>query len=247
MEEVEKQDSIPEVVTPSTDAAQEIVAKEAAPIEEKENHNWRELRRQKDEWERKARMQEELLQKVMTSQQTIPAPAVAEEDFIHDIAKEEYVPGEKVARGFKKLEDRFSKQLKEIEDKYKHQAYVGRISELKRDYADLEDVVNPETLQLVKQKNPRLAETWVGMDDYTLYVQAYPYIKDSGILDEIPGMRRVKEVEKKLEQNKKTVQSPAAFEKRPMAQAFDMTRLSEEQKKEIQKEMYHFASLAGGY
>ena len=190
-------------------------------------------------------MQKELLQRFMTQPQ-MQAPVV-EEDVIQDLAKEEYVPGEKVARAFKKQQEQHNKQLEEIKSMFQQKQYSDSISDLKREFPDLEDIVNPETLQIVKEKNPRLAQAWKGLDDYSIYVQAYPYIKNAGILDEVPGVKRIKEVEKKIEQNKKTVQSPQAYEKRPLAQAFDAARLSKAQKEELQNEMLQYARLAGGY
>jgi hypothetical protein len=59
----------------------------------------------------------------------------------------------------------------------------------------------------------------------------------------VPTNRRAKEVEKKIEENSKTVQTPQAFEKRPMAQAFKMT---ESELAVLYKEMTHYANMAGG-
>lgn len=245
MEEVEKESSIVGVAPPETESSQEVQAEAISATDESKDPHWlKNLRKDRQELARKNRMLEDLLAQQMQSKPSPPAPQ--EEDFIESIQKEEYVPGEKVAKGFKRLEEKFAKQLQEVEQKYKANTYAAQINELKRDYSDLEEVVNPDTLQIVKEKNPRLAQTWANLDDYTLYVQAYPYIKHSGILDDVPGLRRTKEVEKKLEQNKKTVASPATFDKRPMAQAFDANRLSDVQKKELQKEMMHFASMGGG-
>lgn len=243
MDEVSEQNSNEAVAPQETETTQEIQAEVKQPEEVKDPHWLKNLRKERQELAQKNRMLEQLLAQQMQVKQQ---PVAQEEDFIDQLQKEEYVPGEKVAKGFKHLEAKFAKQLAEVENKYKASAYNAQINELKRDYTDLEDIVNPETLQIVKEKNPRLAQTWAGLDDYTLYVQAYPYIKHSGIMEDVPGFKRAKEVDKKLEQNKKTVPSPASFDKRPMAQAFDPNRLSKSQKDELQKEMQHFASLGGG-
>lgn len=250
MDEVENQSSNEVVAQPETEIRQDAEAQvhdtDVEKSEDRSDPHWlKNLRKERQELARKNRMLEEILAQQMQSK-TVSQPSVQEEDILADIQKEEYVPGEKVAKGFKKLEERFQKQLQEVEQKYKATAYQNQINELKREYPDLEDVVNPDTLQIVKEKNPRLASTWANLDDYTLYVQAYPYIKHSGLMEDVPGFKRSKEVEKKLEQNKKTVPSPASFDKRPMAQAFDYTRLSDAQKKELQKEMMHYASMTGG-
>lgn len=245
MEEVENQSSNEAVTQPETDAVQDVQADNSVQQESKDPHWIKNLRKERQELARENRMYKELLAQQM-QQKAVQAPVQQEEDLIEQIQKEEYVPGIKVAKGLKQLKEDMARQLQEMENKYKASAYQSQINELKREYNDLEAIVNPETLQIVKEKNPRLAQTWAGLDDYTLYVQAYPYIKHSGIMDEVPGFRRSKEVEKKLEQNKKTIPSPASFDKRPMAQAFDSNRLSETQKKELLKEMNYFASLGGG-
>ena len=234
----------PEIAPPETEATQEVIAEQKAP----EEKGWvNRLRRERDEAIRKSQMQEELMQRILSQQAQQVAPQAPQEDFIESLSKEEYVPGEKVAKGFKKMQEDFNKQLQEVKNQYQQKQYSDSISDLRREYPDLEDVVNPETLQIVKEKNPRLAKAWQGLDDYSIYVQAYPYIKNAGILEEVPGVKRIKEVEKKIEQNKKTVQSPQAYEKRPLAQAFDIARLSKSQKEELQNEMQQYARLAGGY
>ena len=246
MDEVEKESSIEGVAPPETEAVQEVQAQASTTSEDTKDPHWlKNLRKDRQELARENRMYKEILARQMQPAQS-SQPVQQEEDFIESIQKEEYVPGEKVAKGFKKMKEDFTRQLQEVEQKYKASAYQSQISELKREYIDLEDIVNPETLQIVKEKNPRLAQTWAGLDDYTLYVQAYPYIKHSGVLDDVPGFKHSKEVDKKLAQNKKTVPSPSSFDKRPMAQAFDSNRLSKEQLKELNKEMQHFASMSGG-
>lgn len=251
MEEAEKHSEVSEIVPPQPEIRQEAPEQvEAAPKEQHEDrsdpHWLKNLRKERQELARKNRMLEDIVSHLSQGKAPVAQQAAPDEDFLSDIQKEEYVPGEKVAKGFKKLEEKFQRQLQEVEQKYKATAYQSQINELRREYPDLEEVVNPDTLQIVKEKNPRLASTWAGLDDYTLYVQAYPYIKHSGVLEDIPGFKRSKEVEKKLEQNKKTVPSPASFDKRPMAQAFDFNRLSDAQKKELNKEMMHYASMSGG-
>lgn len=211
--------------------------------EKSQDTSWiKQLRRDRDDAIRKSKMQEELLEKILAQQAQMQQPQPSnEEDFIQEIQKEEYVPGDKVAKALKKMEEKMAKQTAELEKKYAAKAYQDSISDLKREYPDLEDVVNPETLSIVKEKNPRLAKTWQGLDDYSIYVQAYPYLKNSGLLDNVPNAKQVKEVEKKLEKNAKTVQSPLAYEKRPIAQAFDSNRLSEEQKRSLWEETQQYA------
>lgn len=246
MEEVSEQNSNEAVALQETEAAQGVIAQDKDTDESKDPHWLKNLRKDRQKLAQDNRLKDELIAKLI-QQHNAPNPVVPqEEDFIESIQKEEYVPGEKVAKGFKKLKEEFKQELKEMENKYKASAYQSKISTLKQKYADLEDIVNPDTLQIVKEKDPETAQTWAGMDDYTLYLNAYPYIKHTGILDDVPGYKRTKEVDKKIAQNKKTVPSPAAFDKRPMAQAFDSSNPTPEYLKEVNREMTRFASMSGG-
>ena len=119
------------------------------------------------------------------------------------------------------------------------------MSELKREYADFDQVVNPENLDLIEETNPRLAKSLAKTlteDPYSFAVQSYEYIKSKGIGRAPP---KVTEADQKIVQNKKTVPSPQTFEKRPMAQAFQP---SKEMQKETYAEMMRYAQQAGlGY
>ena len=248
MEEVEIEAVEPvaqEVASPTAETTQESVPVE--PVQEDRNdRNWRELRRARDDWERKAKMQEEILQRLM-SQQSMPQSAnlPVEEDLLGDIAKEEYVPGVKVAQGLKKLEEKFDRRVKEIESRYEKKSLLD---EARKEYADFDQVVTSETLDLIEETNPRLAASLAKTakeDPYSFAIQSYEYIKSKGLSSPGTQSKRVSETERKIEQNKKIVQSPQAFDKRPVAQAFQYT---EQNKKELQAEMYKYAQQAGmGY
>jgi len=80
-------------------------------------------------------------------------------------------------------------------------------------------------------------------DPYKIALQSYKYIKATGLAHKVPASRRAKEVDKKIEQNAKTIQTPQAFDKRPMAQAFKQT---EAEKSQTYNEMMHYANQAGG-
>lgn len=252
MDEVEtqgiEQPVAQELANPQTEAAQETQQAQAVQVEDRNDRNWRELRRAKEEWERKAKMQEEILQRMLAQQaQNQSSNEIQpEEDIIHELAKEEYVPGEKVAKGLKKLKDEFRREIDEVKKSYASQHQNSLFNDLKREFPDFDDVVNSETLALLEETNPRLANTIAASKDpYSIAVQSYEYIKAKGISNRITPSKRAKETEMKIEQNKKSIQTPQALEKRPMAQAFQMT---ESMKKELSNEMYHYASQAGmGY
>lgn len=251
MEEVENQGveqaTVQELATPETESAQQVNQAEQPQEDDRNDRNWRELRKSKEEWERKARMQEELLQRVLTQpQQVQQSVSPQEEDIIQELAKEEYVPGEKVAKGLRKIEEKFEKKFREVEQRYASQQQNSLLSELKREFPDFDQVVNSESLTHLEETNPRLANAIAASKDpYMIAVQSYEYLKAKGISSNSGSSKRVKETEAKLEQNKKTIQTPQAFEKRPMAQAFQMT---DAMKKELAREMYDNANRVGmGY
>lgn len=246
MEEVQNNDVeqpvAQEIVNPETDSQQDQAAS-AQKLTSSQDRNWRELRKAKEEWEREAkfqREQNEWLRNQMSRPQTQVQP---EEDILGEIAKEEYVPGEKVARGLKKIQEGFDKKLQAIENSYKQNQQNSLIQDLKREYPDFDDVVNPDNLELLENQNPRLAKAIAASNDpYLMAIQSYEYLKSKGLAGKEP---KVTETERKIEQNKKTVQSPMAYEKRPMAQAFQMT---DAMKKELFREMNQYAQQTGmGY
>lgn len=257
MDQVENYDSEPEVVTPSADTEQETnneVAKQETPTQE--DSEWiknlrkdrKEALRRADEAEQRSRMQEELLQRIMAQQNGTnhSGGSVQEEDFIQEISRDEYVAGEKVAKALKRQEEKFLKQLEEVKNTYASQKQNSLFNELKREFPDLDEVVNPETLALLEETNPRLASSIAKSNDaYSIAIQSYEYIKAKGLHEKFKPSKRASETDRKIEQNKKTVQSPHAFDKRPMASAFAM---SDQQKKELAAEMYRCASQVGmGY
>lgn len=235
---------IQEVANPQVEAAQEEQHEEVQ-AETKKDRSWRELRRQKDEWEKEARVQKELVQRLVNQQQMPQQQVLPEEDIISSLAKEDYVAGEKVAKAYKSLEASFDRRLQELDRKYAAQQQSNSLQDLKRRFPDFDQVVNSETLNLLEETDPELATAIASTKDpYMVAVQSYKYIKAAGLAPKQPS-KRAKEVEAKIEQNKKTIQSPAAYEKRPLAAAFKMTK---EQEKELQSEMYHFAQQVGmGY
>ena len=247
MEEVENEaveQEAREVASPPIEATQEVEDSEVSKAEEKNNRAFAELRIRKRELENKVKMQEELLQQMLTAQRIPQQPIQQEEDVIEQLAKQEYVAGQDVAKAFKKVTQQMRNEMEEVKKSYTSHQQSSLLTEVKREYADFDQVVTPETLDLIEETNPRLAASLAKTmkeDPYSFAIQSYEYIKSKGLSK--PISKRANETEKKIEQNKKTVQSPQAFDKRPMAQAFNP---SEEMTKELQREMYHFAQQAGG-
>lgn len=237
MDEVENTGSQDqEIATPET--SQEA----ASSREDRQDHNWKMMRRQHEELQRKAKMQEELLQKLLTQPQQQQTPVVPEPS----IADDDYVQGSHVKALMARTAQEARQAAREEAEKLLQQRdRDGFMDRLKKQFSDFDDVVNSETLSLLEETDPELAATIGDLKDpYKIGLQSYKYLKASGMDKKVPTSRRIKEVDKKIADNEKTLQSPAAFEKRPMAQAFKMT---EAQKKDLYKEMTHYASQGGGY
>jgi hypothetical protein len=252
MEMADNQDSNQEIVSPAAeiqqDLPQETQEQASSPSEETD---WiKNLRKgHKDALRRaeQAEREREILMNLVKQQPALNSqPAPVEEDILQELSREEYVPGEKVAKAYNKLKQDFRKEIDEVKKNYAQQQQQSLLNDLKREYPDFDQVVNSETLNLIETTNPKLATAMSKSGDpYSIMVQSYEYIKAKGLAEQSQPSRRAQETEKKIEQNKKTVQSPQAFDKRPIAAAFKMT---DSMKKELQQEMYHYAQQAGmGY
>ncbi len=226
----------------------------AGDLPDQQNNGWiRKVRRDRDEAirraqeaERKSQMQEELIRQMTTK--FTPQAAAESEDILSEIEREEYVPGEKVAKALKKQQEQFNKQLEELKQSQKRQELSKEEERLRNTYSDIDDVVNPDTLDMLKEKNPTLfrrVANLLQVDPIDGAVFAYETIVSQGIAEQVPGIRRKKEVEKKLEENKKTVQSPQVFSKRPMAQAMQYPE-TKEAKKALWEETMRYANQGGG-
>lgn len=243
MDDVENDLAVQEVANPDT-SPQESAPTQEAQAEDRQEKNWREMRRINAELERKAKVQEELLERLIKNQ--VPSQAQQEPvDEIDSIPDGDYLPKGQVKkmmeREAKKAEKRAEDAVNRIlEEREKANFHI----KLKNKFADFDEVVTAETLEMLEQQDPELAVTIADLKDpYKMGFQTYKYIKSMGLTEKAPTHRRVKEVEKKLDQNQKTVQSPQAFDKRPMAQTFQMT---EKQKQELWKEMNSYAQAADG-
>jgi len=224
------------VETSTTDGIEQV------PVEDVQEKNWRELNRAKRELEKKARIQDELIERLMLQQkpsQSIQQPEIDELDSIPD--DDHLVKGQS-KKLVKKEVAPLQKRIDDLEAKLQQQTQVNQLENLQRKYPDFDDIVNPDTLAIFEEQEPELAQAIVDTKDpYRKWIQTYKYIKALNISEQVPKARRVREIDKKLESNKKTVQSPQAFDKRPMAQAF---KLTESERSKLYEEMMHFASMA---
>lgn len=249
-----------ETAAPQAESNQETVAAstevQAQSSPDQQDKSWiKKVRRDRDEAirkaeeaERKSKLQEELIRQLMANQGQAQAASQNEEDILDQIQREEYVPGEKVAKAIKREREEFRKQLDEIKKMQEKQLIARQEEDIRKTYSDIDDVVNPDTLDMLKETNPKLfnrVANLLKVDPMDGAVFAYETIMAAGIVDQLPGSRRAKEVEKKLEQNKKTIQSPTTFDKRPMAQAMSYPE-TKAARAALWAETERYASMAGG-
>jgi hypothetical protein len=232
----------PEVVENHDTQVQEpqLVA-EAKAQESSQERNWKAVRERQRDLERKLKMQEELNEKLM---QMVPQQAPKQEvDELDNIGDEEFIPTGKVKKLVAKQKTHIVKEaVAEVEKLLQQREQSQFLDKLRKHYSDFDDIVNPETLEILEIQKPELAATIAELKDpYKMGVQSYEMIKALNISAKTPEVRRAKEVDKKLEKNSKTVQSPQAYDKRPMAQAF---RITDAEKKQLYQEMHQYASMA---
>ncbi len=224
-----------EVVPPEEIKANVEQEKVERPTETAQARNFAELRRQKEELQKTLEYQQQVIEE-MRNAKKVPEPV----DELESIGDEEYIPKGKVKKIAMKEAQRIAKE--EMTRMVQEQHKASFKDRLKSKYSDFDDVVNNETLALLQEQDPELANT-IGenQDPYKMGMTAYKYIKALGIVEKVPGSRRVKEVDKKIEENKTFVQSPQTYDKRPLAQAFRMTK---EEKNKLYEEMMQYASMA---
>lgn len=243
MDEVENKVAVEESAAPEA-SPQEIPTQEAQ-AESRQDRNWREMRRKAEELEKKTRAQEELITTLLQQQAATQQRAAPVADELDQIADSDYIPKGDVKKLMQKEKENIKREaVEELRRLQAEQEAANFHNRLRQKFGDFDEVVTPETLELFEQQDPDLAATIAELKDpYKMGLQTYKYIKSMKLVDRAPLHKRTKEVEQKLEQNQKTVQSPQAFEKRPMAQAFQMT---EQMKRELWKEMNQFAQQASG-
>lgn len=244
-EEVQTNSMQTEVATPETipheEQSKEIVSVSQSSEDNRKERNWKAFREKQRELEKELRMQREINDRLL---KMTDRPAVQEVDELDQISDDEYIQKGKVKKLVHKEKDKIVKQtVEEVEKLLKQRDQANFMDRLKRQYSDFDEIVNADTIALLEINDPELAETIADLKDpYKIGIQSYKYIKALGLSEKAPEARRSKEVEKKLEQNAKTVQTPQAYDKRPMAQAFKMT---DAEKTKIYEEMMGYASQAG--
>ena len=244
MTEVENQNSEVQEVAPQVEAQVNEVNDAAKARQEADERNWKAMRIKNAELEKRLKERDEMLDKILQAQMANSAPQKQEVDEFDSIGAEEFIPKGKVEKLVEKKAQKYAEEIakKEVETYFKKQNDSQFLDRLSRQYSDFSEVVNPETLSLLEEKEPELAQTIADLKDpYKIGMQSYKYIKAMGLVQKAPEVRREKEVDKAIAKSEKSVQSPAAFEKRPIAQAF---KLTDAMKKELYREMHGYAALA---
>jgi hypothetical protein len=205
------------------------------------------MRLKNAELERELKQLRDNQMQIMQAQLANQQPVRQELDEFDKIGDEEFIPLGKVKKlaeknsqkVLKNAEDLVKQEVKKALDKRDQDQFMDRLS---RQYSDFNEVVNPETLSILEEKEPELAAAIAeSKDPYKIGVQSYKYIKAMGLTQTAKESRREKEIDKAIDKSEKAVTSPMAFDKRPIAQAF---KLTDAMKKDLYREMHGYAALA---
>lgn len=247
MTEIQNQNSeVQEIATQVETQVNEV--KEAQQNQEPvTNQHLKAMRLKNAELERELKQLRDAQLQIMQAQLANSAPMRQEVDEFDNIGDEEFIPLGKV----KKLtEKNTQKVLKNTEELVRHEVQKALqkqqdtqfMDRLNRQYSDFSEIVNPETLSILEEKEPELAATIADLKDpYKIGVQSYKYIKAMGLSQSAKEARREKEVDKAIAKSEKAVTSPLANDNRPIAQAF---KLTDAMKKDLYREMHGYAALA---
>jgi len=247
MTEIQNQNSEVQEVAPQVEVQVNEVKETSQAQEPVTNQHLKQMRLKNAELERELKQLREAQMQIMQAQLANQQPVRQELDEFDKIGDEEFIPLGKV----KKLAEKNSqKVLKNAEDLVRQEVQKALqkrdqdqfMDRLNRQYSDFSEIVTPETLSILEEKEPELAATIADLKDpYKIGVQSYKYIKAMGLSKAATESRREKEVDKAIAKQEKAVTSPMAFDKRPIAQAFQLT---DAMKKDLYREMHGYAAMA---
>ena len=248
MTEIENQNSEIQEVAPQVEAQVNEVKEAQSPGQEPvTNQHLKAMRLKNAELERELKQLRDNQMQMMQAQLANQQPVRQELDEFDKIGDEEFIPFSKVKKLAEKNSQKVLKNAEELVKQEVAKALQKRDSDqfmdrLNRQYSDFSEVVNPETLSILEEKEPELAATIADLKDpYKIGVQSYKYIKAMGLSKAAQEGRREKEIDKAIAKQEKAVQSPMAFDKRPIAQAF---KLTDAMKKDLYREMHGYAAMA---
>ncbi len=212
------------------------------------NQHLKAMRLKNAELERDLKQLRDAQMQMMQAQIANQQPVHQEIDEFDKIGDNEFIPLGQVKKltdknnqkVLKNTEDLVRYEVQKALDKQKSDQFMDRLN---RKYSDFSEIVTPETLSILEEKEPELAAMIAeSKDPYKIGMQSYKYIKSLGLTKVATETRREKEIDKAITKQEKAVQSPMAYDKRPIAQAFQLTNAM---KKDLYREMNGFASLAG--
>jgi len=247
MTEMENQNSEVQEVAPQVENQVNEVKETQQNQEPVTNQHLKAMRLKNAELERELKQFREMQMQIMQAQVANSAPAKQEVDEFDKIGDEEFIPLGKVKRLAEKNTQKVLKNTEElvrqeVQKALKKQEDTQFMDRLNRQYSDFSEVVNPETLSILEEREPELAATIAeSRDPYKIGVQSYKYIKAMGLSKSATEARREKEVDKAIAKSEKSITSPMAYDKRPIAQAF---KLTDAMKKDLYREMHGYAAYA---
>lgn len=245
MDEQDLNSDVNEVATQETaqDVSQQdeqSQSTESQAREDTNDRNWRAMRQRHKEMEYDLQQKNAMIEKLLSNHQQPVKQEVVEPDEPDD----DFIPAGKVKGIARKTVQPLEKKIQELEQKIAQQEQNKLMQSLRSSYSDFDDVVNVETLEMLEKHEPELAATIAQFKDpYKMGLHSYKYIKALNLIDKLPESRRKKEVMQKIEKNSKAVQSPTAYDKRPMAQAFNAMAVDN---KALYEEMMFYAGKANG-
>jgi len=247
MTEIQNQNSEVQEVAPQVEVQVNEVRETQQVQEPVTNQHLKAMRLKNAELERELKQLREGQMQIMQAQLASQQPARQELDEFDKIGDEEFIPLGKVKRLAEKNSQKVLKNAEDLVRQEVQKALHKRdqdqfMDRLNRQYSDFSEVVTPETLSILEEKEPELASTIADLKDpYKIGVQSYKYIKAMGLAKAATESRREKEVDKAIAKQEKAVTSPMAFDKRPIAQAFQLT---DAMKKDLYREMHGYAAMA---
>ena len=248
MTETENQNSEVQEVAPQVETQVNEVKETQQHQEPVTNQHLKAMRLKNAELERELKQLRDTQMQIMQAQLAQNAAPVRQEiDEFDNMGDEEFIPLGKVKKLAEKNTQKMLKNAEELVRQEVAKAIQKRedsqfMDRLNRQYSDFSEIVTPETLSILEEKEPELASTIADLKDpYKIGMQSYKYIKAMKLSETAKDVRREKEIDKAIEKSEKAVTSPMAHDKRPIAQAF---KLTDAMKKDLYREMHGYAALA---
>jgi hypothetical protein len=248
MTEIENLNSEAQEVAPQVENQVNEVKEAQQAQEPVTNQHLKAMRLKNAELERELKQLREAQMQIMQAQLGNMTAKPQEVDEFDKIGAEEFIPFGKVKELNEKNSRKVLKNAEELVDKaverrLKKMQDDQFLDRLNRQYSDFSEIVTPETLSILEEKEPELASTIADLKDpYKIGMQSYKYIKAMGLSQSAKEGRREKEIDKAIAKQEKAVTSPMAYDKRPIAQAFQLT---DAMKKDLYREMHGYGALAG--